>query len=40
MPRRGREHWRRYLQLAPDGTWAEVARQRLRGEPGPGADSR
>jgi len=29
LPRRGREHWRRYLQLSPAGNWADVARQRL-----------
>jgi tetratricopeptide (TPR) repeat protein len=29
LPRRAREHWRRYLGLRPDGSWAEVARQRL-----------
>jgi len=27
--RRASEHWQRYLQLDPDGTWADVARQRL-----------
>ena len=26
--RKGRDHWRRYLQLEPSGPWAEVARQR------------
>ena len=25
-----RDHWRRYLQLDPAGSWADVARQRLR----------
>jgi tetratricopeptide (TPR) repeat protein len=29
LPRRGRSHWRRYLQLEPRGAWAEVARSRL-----------
>jgi tetratricopeptide (TPR) repeat protein len=36
-PTRGAEHWRRYLQLAPQGPWVEVARHRLGdrgGEPG------
>jgi tetratricopeptide (TPR) repeat protein len=31
LPRRAREHWRRYLQLAPTGRWAELARSRLEG---------
>ena len=29
MPERAWRHWRRYLQLRPDGSWAEVARLRL-----------
>jgi Tfp pilus assembly protein PilF len=29
LPRLGRSHWRRYLQLEPRGAWAEVARSRL-----------
>lgn len=29
LARRAREHWRRYLALRPEGSWAEVARQRL-----------
>jgi tetratricopeptide (TPR) repeat protein len=29
LPRKAREHWRRYLQLVPDGSWAEIARQHL-----------
>ena len=29
LPRRAREHWRRYLGLKPEGTWAELARRRL-----------
>jgi tetratricopeptide (TPR) repeat protein len=29
LPRKAKEHWRRYLQLVPDGSWAEVARQHL-----------
>jgi len=31
-----RRHWRRYLQLDPDGAWASVARQRLHGGAGGG----
>ncbi|RIL05643.1 MAG: hypothetical protein DCC71_09645 [Proteobacteria bacterium] len=27
--RRAREHWRRYLQFAPAGAWAEVAKKRV-----------
>ena len=26
---RAREHWRRYLELEPTGTWAEIARRHL-----------
>jgi tetratricopeptide (TPR) repeat protein len=33
-PRRAREHWRRYLQLAPAGAWAKIARQHLTRDPG------
>jgi tetratricopeptide (TPR) repeat protein len=29
LPRRAHGHWRRYLQLVPDGQWAELARERL-----------
>jgi tetratricopeptide (TPR) repeat protein len=29
LVRRARAHWRRYLGLRPDGSWAEIARQRL-----------
>jgi tetratricopeptide (TPR) repeat protein len=29
LPRRARDHWRRYLQLVPEGQWAELARERL-----------
>jgi tetratricopeptide (TPR) repeat protein len=29
LRRTARDHWRRYLQLAPEGSWAEVARERL-----------
>jgi len=29
LARRAREHWRRYLGLRPEGTWAELARKRL-----------
>lgn len=29
LRRRGREHWRRYLQCAPAGAWADVARKRV-----------
>jgi tetratricopeptide (TPR) repeat protein len=29
QPPRAREHWRRYLQLEPAGSWADVARLRL-----------
>ncbi len=32
LERKGRDHWRRYLQLEPTGAWAEVARQRIEGE--------
>jgi len=28
---RARPHWRRYLELEPSGTWADVAREHLRG---------
>jgi tetratricopeptide (TPR) repeat protein len=31
LPRRAREHWRRYLQLEPEGGWAAVARKHLEG---------
>jgi Tfp pilus assembly protein PilF len=27
--RPSRDHWRRYLQLDPEGSWAEVARLRI-----------
>ena len=29
LRRKARSYWRRYLQLEPSGTWAEIARQRL-----------
>lgn len=29
LRRRAREHWRRYLQFAPAGAWAEVAKKRV-----------
>ena len=29
LPRKAKEHWRRYLQLVPKGSWADVARQHL-----------
>ena len=29
LRRKAREHWRRYLQLVPDGSWSEIARQHL-----------
>jgi tetratricopeptide (TPR) repeat protein len=29
LRRRAREHWRRYLQFAPAGAWADVARKRV-----------
>ena len=29
LPGRAREHWRRYLQLEPGGSWADVARKHL-----------
>jgi tetratricopeptide (TPR) repeat protein len=29
LRRKAREHWRRYLQLQPSGSWAEVARKHL-----------
>jgi tetratricopeptide (TPR) repeat protein len=29
LPRKAKEHWRRYLQLVPEGSWADVARQHL-----------
>jgi Tfp pilus assembly protein PilF len=29
LPRTAITHWRRYLQLAPHGAWAEVARRRV-----------
>jgi tetratricopeptide (TPR) repeat protein len=29
MPGNAREHWKRYLQLEPTGSWAEVAKLRL-----------
>jgi hypothetical protein len=28
---RARPHWRKYLELEPSGTWADVAREHLRG---------
>ncbi len=33
LSRSARDHWRRYLQLVPDGSWAEIARDRLRDGP-------
>ena len=30
LTRSARAHWRRYLQIAPEGSWADVARDRLR----------
>ena len=27
--RRARDHWRRYLQVDPEGAWADVARRHL-----------
>jgi hypothetical protein len=29
LGRTARAHWRRYLQLAPQGPWSDVARSRL-----------
>jgi hypothetical protein len=29
LPRRGRGHWKRYLQLDPEGSWADVAQRHL-----------
>ncbi len=29
LRRKAKEHWRRYLQLVPDGSWADIARQHL-----------
>ena len=29
LRRKAREHWRRYLQLDPSGSWAEIARKHL-----------
>jgi tetratricopeptide (TPR) repeat protein len=29
LPRKAKEHWRRYLQLVPEGSWADIARQHL-----------
>jgi tetratricopeptide (TPR) repeat protein len=29
LPRKAKEHWRRYVQLVPEGSWAEIARQHL-----------
>jgi tetratricopeptide (TPR) repeat protein len=29
LRRKAKEHWRRYLQLVPEGSWSEVARQHL-----------
>jgi hypothetical protein len=29
LRRKAKQHWRRYLQLMPEGSWAEVARQHL-----------
>jgi tetratricopeptide (TPR) repeat protein len=29
LRRKAREHWRRYLQLVPEGSWSEIARQHL-----------
>ncbi|HEY8086693.1 MAG TPA: tetratricopeptide repeat protein, partial [Polyangiaceae bacterium] len=28
---RARPHWRKYLELEPSGTWADVAREHLKG---------
>jgi tetratricopeptide (TPR) repeat protein len=38
LPRHARDHWRRYLQLAPKGHWSELARERLEAPPA-GSDS-
>jgi tetratricopeptide (TPR) repeat protein len=32
LERKSRDHWRRYLQLQPEGAWADVARQRTERE--------
>jgi tetratricopeptide (TPR) repeat protein len=32
LARKAREHWRRYLQLEPNGGWAEIARKHLEAE--------
>jgi tetratricopeptide (TPR) repeat protein len=29
LRRKAKEHWRRYLQLVPEGSWADIARQHL-----------
>jgi tetratricopeptide (TPR) repeat protein len=29
LRRKAKEHWRRYLQLVPEGSWSEIARQHL-----------
>jgi tetratricopeptide (TPR) repeat protein len=29
LRRKAKEHWRRYLQLVPEGGWADIARQHL-----------
>lgn len=29
LRRKAKHHWRRYLQLVPEGSWAEIARQHL-----------
>jgi tetratricopeptide (TPR) repeat protein len=29
LPRKAKEHWRRYLQLVPEGSWSDIARQHL-----------
>ena len=32
MPRNAQEHWKRYLQLEPEGSWADVAKLRIERE--------
>ena len=29
LRRKAREYWKRYLQLEPEGTWVDIARQRI-----------
>jgi hypothetical protein len=29
-PDRARTHWRLYLELEPEGSWADIAREHLR----------